>query len=829
MSWKYKITEIDKCSYEIIFIDSFLGTVKDTKRIIVDFNVLLNITQLKNRLEELNQKLLSNSTEISELRTWSMHISNRRIFDQFFLHVRFFNDLVHEYNKEFYFNGSRNISNKGYYLKPNKLLEKIVGTNELEKFKQKYEIKYSMDSSSSGHFFDCCSSIDDYHDITKWFVISGSQRRKFDVDSNNNGLYYGCKEWEFEKNYKIKEFKITENTNKLDRIYEDIVNGQINNIEGAITITQREEEYSNHFKKCLHSAFKKMRKIEKKLISENNKMCLAIDDIKDELGTKQKHTIEHYLKINIADFDQDKWDQKGSFITEYLPSKRWYSEFLLNFDTSDIEFCVKKECLNLEFEKLVNSVFSLNQKTKLHSVFIGGPPVHDYDSSFIQPYSLYLKNPKLFCSLETENGKFKLTNEKEFEQNKKYVLVSFLPDEILFVEEQLFNKYSMSNLELSYISIPQKNVQGYKSSQDGKYIACNSNDKKMSTIVFENISKVEDIIQNLDSYILKYLDDKKYLIKNYQSEYENYILKISDKKKKAFRNERTNYVNQNDIALFSRQLFVKNKRRFSYKPTLHKFVISKTKERDNKSFGNLAEKVFNDYLNEYFSYTKWIIPLVGDLNINKVNESQVVWMNKNEESYEPFDFQINLKNRSIYIDVKATRGEDSNIFYLSIAELKHLLQNPSYYFIARISYFEDGKEYNEIKLNSELYLKMYQCTKETIETIKENIGEWEDYYKENSIRFTREHFEEFRLNHNISKEIGTPFEMQICNSELITFEKQLSLKIWDDIFNPIKQIIASYSEFDEFSEYTSPIDIELEYKKIISSFENIKKSYNVIS
>lgn len=204
------------------------------------------------------------------------------------------------------------------------------------------------------------------------------------------------------------------------------------------------------------------------------------------------------------------------------------------------------------------------------------------------------------------------------------------------------------------------------------------------------------------------------------------------------------------LNFFKDEIFNKSEDSIHKKENQHQFVISKTRKRNNEDFGRKAEQEVYKYFSQKLLTYQLSINLIGS-NFPFVKDLKVEWNNKNEESYLPYDMVFKCEDFDFFIDVKATRGTKDTIFYLSIAELKKILEDPKRYAIARVYYDEDSFDDNFIQLNSELNLSFYQVSNETIKIINENIDEWENYYEENSIRFTLSHFEKFVMPENTKK------------------------------------------------------------------------------
>ena len=79
-----------------------------------------------------------------------------------------------------------------------------------------------------------------------------------------------------------------------------------------------------------------------------------------------------------------------------------------------------------------------------------------------------------------------------------------------------------------------------------------------------------------------------------------------------------------------------------------------------------------------FDYLKW-----------KYHNANVTWINEKGESGKPYDIRMIFKsenNREEYIEVKTTRSNKQNSFFVSIGEIEYLLKHPSNYSIYRVYY-----------------------------------------------------------------------------------------------------------------------------------------------
>jgi len=78
----------------------------------------------------------------------------------------------------------------------------------------------------------------------------------------------------------------------------------------------------------------------------------------------------------------------------------------------------------------------------------------------------------------------------------------------------------------------------------------------------------------------------------------------------------------------------------------------------------------------------------------KYPDAQIQWINKDQESGQPFDIQMVRKETGKQIDlieVKTTRISKQNTFQISVGEVECLLANQSNYYIYRVYYANDEK------------------------------------------------------------------------------------------------------------------------------------------
>jgi hypothetical protein len=210
----------------------------------------------------------------------------------------------------------------------------------------------------------------------------------------------------------------------------------------------------------------------------------------------------------------------------------------------------------------------------------------------------------------------------------------------------------------------------------------------------------------------------------------------------------------------------------------HQFVTTNIKELSNDEFGRRAEIAFNAYLKKHIAGNSWL-GMAPEIAWSGQYQCEIIWENIQKESFKAFDFSITVAETTFKVDVKATRGEDDNVFYLSIAELEEILQSPTNYFIARLAFIEANKNVKGIRVNDDFYMNFYVLNDETLLIIKDSIDEWKNYYKENAIRFTIDHCKTpniFKENIENKYILGHDFKFEEAdfeNYETFVFKKYL--------------------------------------------------------
>lgn len=103
-----------------------------------------------------------------------------------------------------------------------------------------------------------------------------------------------------------------------------------------------------------------------------------------------------------------------------------------------------------------------------------------------------------------------------------------------------------------------------------------------------------------------------------------------------------------------------------------------------EQLGRAGEVAFWNYLHE-----------ILDMEVCSIN-----WVNKMTESRKPYDFVVTICGVEIYVDVKCTRGRDSQAIFMSSYERAFALDNSERYFVARLYQWQDAKKDNKYKADS---------------------------------------------------------------------------------------------------------------------------------
>jgi hypothetical protein len=291
--------------------------------------------------------------------------------------------------------------------------------------------------------------------------------------------------------------------------------------------------------------------------------------------------------------------------------------------------------------------------------------------------------------------------------------------------------------------------------------------------------------------------------------YKNYL------QLKGVRNELTTkkIIKIKEQLYFLEKLCSSDVKIFQEKPK-HQFVFSKTKELSNEQFGRKAEYAFNEFLKNKFEDFSWF---GNDVDyIKSPSKCKIEWTNIKQESFGPFDFCIKLSDFDYFIEVKSTRHCEEDVFYLSLSELKKIIEYPQNFIVARLSFIEDNKEYTGIPINEEFYANFFTVKKETLQIIKDEISNWREYYQENSIRFSIEHFNKAKPR-NIVTEIFEAWEY--INLDVSKDLEQFDSFVYKEFFEDFENKHAVYGENKNLQEIISKIYELYESPKFSIDFE----------
>lgn len=313
----------------------------------------------------------------------------------------------------------------------------------------------------------------------------------------------------------------------------------------------------------------------------------------------------------------------------------------------------------------------------------------------------------------------------------------------------------------------------------------------LKTHIFIHIPTINEIIREIDTYL--------FAIKNYSAKdihdtfiknhYTPLINEIDIKLDKINSEIETNFWNDTQQKYFFFQLTTKNKKNIFKKKTDHQFVNSNIQDFEDSEFGYKAELALYRYLIKEFEKKLWY----NELTASFINPSNCIieWNNKDNESFQPYDFKIELE-KSYKIEVKATRSnDDKTIFFVSINELKEMLKAPNLYIIARLFLIPFDKEVSLIEINNTFGAEFYQFSDNAIKIIKENLDEWENFNNENKIQFTLSHLKPIKNNYDINT--NTPPFLKQKDIQIIKkdkeFEKYINKFIFEDLTVTIENLI----------------------------------------
>lgn len=291
---------------------------------------------------------------------------------------------------------------------------------------------------------------------------------------------------------------------------------------------------------------------------------------------------------------------------------------------------------------------------------------------------------------------------------------------------------------------------------------------------------------------------------------------IQDQRNTEYRNNRrsSNFYYNKTVSFFLYQLCHRYKKSITPSNGGHQYVISDTVDQDDVELGRRTELVVYWYLQRFIENDNWFYSKdfegidsqdnnrtkkwtqYKDYPYNTIKFSYIEWNNKSEESFKPYDLLIEFEGVKFKIEVKSTRGNEENVFFISVTELEELLKDPKHYFILRLSYITKGRKVFGIQFNEEFYGSFYRIKPDTIKLVKKKLREWKEYYKENRIRFTVNQFEEIP---NTFHEESSPvflIEPTVYDSK---YWKYFETFLKDRYFNDLDRIFETYSVFPDVS------------------------------
>jgi hypothetical protein len=469
----------------------------------------------------------------------------------------------------------------------------------------------------------------------------------------------------------------------------------------------------------------------------------------------------------------------GKPLLKYLLN---YKQYTHSKSEWDVFYIVKKNVSRPEGELYESFHFTLQLNNRIEIINnkfffnldsfhpYGGFHILDINVPFVKQVHIIKKNNQEI-QLELKN----FEDEKDFNGNCKYVPILSEDGIPCLMEIELFYKYEI-DIELIY----SKNE------------------------LVRKISNKIDIIRNITDEGLQ---------QKYITDFLNYEYSESDFTKELKKVRQTNsmilknYHHQKILSYFYHQLFHQYQKDIFVISGSHQFVIPNTKEQENVELGRRTEWVVNRFLKNYFESDKWFYKVDEEDQEKKLTDYQnypfdtipvckTIWNNESVESYKPYDFSINFRNVEYKIEVKSTRGDEENVFYISVNELEELLKNPDQYFILRLSYIQQFEMYHGIQFNDEFYGRFYKIKPETIRLVKKNLQEWKEYYKSKTIRFTVDQFELIPDIYDENLEPNLYPEPSILNSRYWNKYEEFVQK---EYYNDLERIIDSYSDFEEVS------------------------------
>jgi len=417
-----------------------------------------------------------------------------------------------------------------------------------------------------------------------------------------------------------------------------------------------------------------------------------------------------------------------------------------------------------------------------------------YKKENISPNSIFYKNysnRENICKIFDENHVVKGLN-----INKKEYSFSELKDYTYFLINDYDNNPCLIKVSLFHrLSIPTTCIYDW-----GQIIQFRAFEERF---IPASISQIIDYLNYLDKNITD-TNDYEVIWKFYDQIIKPKYKYSLERNQQINRNLWWRYQNNKENLFFIEKLFCKTDK-VQKLNSPHKFVLSNTKELTNEELGKRAEIAFSLYLNNNFTGSHWR----ENSNSEFRSYLEVNWNNKENESYLPYDFLINLNTEKYYIDVKATRKTEESVFYVSINELVQILKDPKIYYIARFTLIEENQIYDGIPINDEFVVNFYQATTETINIIKESIEQWREYYKTNSIRFTIEHFKKVSINNYDIEQYPTfSIHSKINNEDIELLNKY----IFKTYFQEFKGIQLQYNKVNE---------LKATFKKIEKKLKNL--------
>ncbi|MDP3446073.1 MAG: hypothetical protein Q8T08_24695, partial [Ignavibacteria bacterium] len=169
-----------------------------------------------------------------------------------------------------------------------------------------------------------------------------------------------------------------------------------------------------------------------------------------------------------------------------------------------------------------------------------------------------------------------------------------------------------------------------------------------------SISQIIDYLNYLDKNITN-ANDHEVIWKFYDQIIKPKYKYSLERNQQINRNLWWRYQNNKENLFFIEKLFC-NTDKVQKLNSPHKFVLSNTKDLSNEELGKRAETAFSIYLNNNFTGSHWR----ENSNSEFRSYLEVNWNNKENESYLPYDFLINLNTEKYYLDVKATRKTEES-------------------------------------------------------------------------------------------------------------------------------------------------------------------------